>query len=444
MMLFSLSALALGATASSNVMDCQKILGTGSSGVVRTDVNPTGVTVPRGFLAAGAKQLCLASRGQHCEVIKARSCFVNGRVRRSAAACTYMSNGQRVSAPTTVTFASGKQMKLSGKQAQLVGAAVCFHAPQDHMVKPNDCQVRFNYKLPSGATYRWAVSSGQHNVPTGKGALDSIVVAGKGCIALRYSEKNALGRPTPISEGYHPRFAQEVRSIQVLAPRTKVCNSGEELVSDKCVPCAAGHLSRAGDNVCAKAQTCSHVACKAVTPGATYKKCGNGRSTYKSLKKDQYGGLTWMHSGNDGWKCNQATASGFFLHVFHHGKEEQGVSHSCKMDAGKCACTCFKPGLAFKPVKNDCKAVLATAVKASSKMSELVCYGHVKQVVASKRCLEEVSASAIRSACSKDCVCPKILSPVRCQSNGMTYPNACIAKCAKASKCLAARPPVKK
>ena len=257
---FQLSALALGAVTASSVMDCQKILSTDRFGVVRTDVNPTGVTVPRGFVAAGAKQLCLASRGQYCEVIKARRCVVNGRARHSARACTYMSNGQRVSAPTTVKFASGKKMNLTGKQAQLVGAAVCFHAPQDHMVKPNDCQVRFNYKLPSGTMYRWAVSSGQHNVPTGKGALNSVVVAGKGCIALRYSEKNALGRPTPISEGYHPRFAQEVRSIQVLAPRTKVCNSGEELVSDKCVPCATGHLSRAGDNVCAKAQTCSHVA----------------------------------------------------------------------------------------------------------------------------------------------------------------------------------------
>ena len=194
-------------------------------------------------------------------------------------------------------------------------------------------------------------------------------------------------------------------SINVLAPRSKVCLAGEELVAssagDKCVPCATGYLSRKGDNKCHKATVCSHVTCRAVTPGSTYKKCkGNA---YKSLVHDKYGGFTWMGTNDDAFKCDQKTAPGFFLHTFHHGKEAEGTHHTCKVEAGKCVCRCFTSEMSFTPPQGDCPVVFADALAkaaALSKTSETICFGTVKAAVEAARCLDTYDVDAIKAACA--------------------------------------------
>ena len=225
MVRLAFACLAAGSAAAALVapsatMDCQKITSV-KNGLVKTDLNPGGIPLPEGLVIGSAANLCVAPRGQFCQMIKKSQCIVGGKTKTSNGhkkeRCEYMQNGAKLTAPTKFkAVGETKWVQLSAKQAQITGHAVCWHAPQDHMIEGNDCQVRFNYKLANGSMYRWAVSLGEHNVPAVKGALDSVVVAGKGCIALRYDKKDAKGRAMPLSEGYHARFPVEIRSINIL------------------------------------------------------------------------------------------------------------------------------------------------------------------------------------------------------------------------------------
>jgi len=38
-------------------------------------------------------------------------------------------------------------------------------------------------------------------------------------------------------------------------------------------------------------------------------------------------------------------------------------------------------------------------------------------------------------AASGNCICPQVYAPVKC-SNGVTYPNACVASCHHAKNCV--------
>jgi hypothetical protein len=46
-----------------------------------------------------------------------------------------------------------------------------------------------------------------------------------------------------------------------------------------------------------------------------------------------------------------------------------------------------------------------------------------------------VSAFAAPHAAFRNCICPDIYAPVKC-SNGVTYPNGCVAACQHAKDCV--------
>ena len=77
---FTIAALvgsAAAAVAPGTTMDCQAITSV-TDGVAKTDLNPEGISLPEGFVIGSAKNLCIAPRGQFCQVIKKRMCTVSG------------------------------------------------------------------------------------------------------------------------------------------------------------------------------------------------------------------------------------------------------------------------------------------------------------------------------------------------------------------------------
>jgi hypothetical protein len=406
---------------------CQNMVSYVQDRIFTTD-NPQGIVIPDSFIPyepaveASHNRLCIAPYGQHCLQVTGIRCHDRfGHLVEDMDACRsqreYFDDeddentsyeGQIETHMQLTKDGASQWVKMSPDESYALRNSnqVCFHAPQDDVADTGTCRLQMTWKLDNGDMHGWSVNAGKHNVPDVDGRLDNLVLFGRGCMMLRYADPDQQGEPITVSEGYHTRFAQLIKSVEVVSAQPVICKAGEELDGEGlCTPCAPNFASRAGDNHCVETTECSHVSCQAVTPDSQYKKCPV--NTYAHSQTSSFGDFSWMHGDNDGENCEMRSAPGFFLHVFHHGHEEAGTHHRCALENGTCKCRCYDAEMMFKPILADCEDVKNTAAAAYTSDGPTECFAKLKQALENERCIapypaDHYTVEELHAACEQE------------------------------------------